>query len=151
ASPPRRGRSRRGGESGSRGYVRTPRGRPRRSHREDRSDLDGPVARGGNARRDRDRLVAVLRLDEVIATELLLGLRERPVGGEGLAVAHADGGRGRGALQPLAAEEVAAPLDRFGEGAELLQERAHLLLRALRPLRLVAVDQQDIFHRRGLL
>ena len=41
-----------------------------------------------------ERLVDVLALEDVVAAELLLRLRERPVGDERLAVADADGRRG---------------------------------------------------------
>ena len=63
------------------------------------------------------RLVDVLALEDVVAAELLLRLRERPVGDERLAVADADGRRGGGRLEPVGGHELAAV-------ADLLRERA---------------------------
>ena len=45
--------------------------------------------RAGNARRDRKRSVEILGLNQIIAAELLARLRERTVGRQRLAVAHA--------------------------------------------------------------
>src|SRR5574341_1074376 len=73
-----------------------------------------------NPRRDLDRVVQVLGFDEEVAPELLFGLRERPVGGRELAVANANGGRGIGVLQSVAADIMAALLDVFREGGVVL-------------------------------
>ena len=66
--------------------------------------------------RDLDRLVEVLAVDQVEAADLLLGLRERAVGGEDLAVADPHGGGVGGGPQPLAALEHAPPAHLLAEG-----------------------------------
>ena len=53
-----------------------------------------------------------LRLDQVVAAELLAGLGERAVGGQRLAVAHPHGGGGGRRLQGVAAELLTALGDR---------------------------------------
>ena len=69
--------------------------------------------------------VQILRLDQVVAAELLFRLDIRTVGGRELAVPHTDR-RGRlGRLERFAADVVARLLDAFGEpvvlGHPLLQ------------------------------
>ena len=59
----------------------------------------------GILRRDLDRLVEVLAVDDEVAADLLLGLGERTVGGERLAVADAHGRGVGGRAQALAALE----------------------------------------------
>src|SRR5688572_13594861 len=81
----------------------------------DRTHLDAAEARAGNSRGDLDRLIQVLRFDEVIAAELFLGFNERPVGGGNLSVADSDRRRRSGRLQPVARDVVAAFANRVGE------------------------------------
>src|SRR5258708_6868040 len=52
--------------------------------RPDGTDLDRPVPGAWSLRRDRSRLVEILRLDHVVAAELLAGFGKRAVGGDGL-------------------------------------------------------------------
>src|SRR5882672_9732460 len=85
--------------------VAGPSGRAR--HRPDGPDLDGAVTRVRDARGDADRFVEVLGLDEVVPAELLLGLGEGPVGRDGLAVPHANRGRGSRRLEGVPGPEVA--------------------------------------------
>src|SRR5256885_2068079 len=89
----------------------------------DRPYLYGaPGARRGNARGQLDRGVEVVGLVEVVAAELLLGLGERAVGGQRLAVLDAHGGRGRRGLQLVAAHHARGLRDRhvLGEDGLLL-------------------------------
>src|SRR5690242_559878 len=60
-----------------------------------RSDFDSTETGPGDARRDRDRLVEVLRFHQEIPSQLFARLCERAVGDEPPAVANADAGRGR--------------------------------------------------------
>src|SRR4051794_36990312 len=65
----------------------------------DRPHLDRAALRGGDPRGDLGRLVQILRLDQVVAAQLLLHLRERPVRGQRLAITNADARRRRGRLE----------------------------------------------------
>src|SRR6188768_2178968 len=56
----------------------------------ERSDLDRAACGRRAARRPFDRVVEVRRVDQVVASELLLGLGERPVGGDRPAVPDPD-------------------------------------------------------------
>src|SRR5256886_3086958 len=89
----------------------------------DRPYLYGaPGARRGNARGQLDRGVEVVGLVEVVAAELLLGLGERAVGGQRLAVLDAHGGGRRRGLQLVAAHHARGLRDRhvLGEDGLLL-------------------------------
>src|SRR5262249_643785 len=103
-------------------------------------------ARGRNPRGDLDGVVQVARLDQVVAAELLFRLRERPVGGRRLPVAHAHRRRGRRRLERVAAQIVTALLDALGEGVVLAHHLLHLGLGRAFPELLVAVDQAQVFH-----
>ena len=58
-----------------------------------------PFVTGGSLAGDRDRLVEVGQLEDVVAAELLCRFRERAIGDQGLAVPHADGRGGRHRLK----------------------------------------------------
>jgi hypothetical protein len=62
-----------------------------------RVDLSGAAPRPARPHdglgRSRDRLVAILGVDQELATELFARLRERPIDDERFAVAHSDGDR----------------------------------------------------------
>src|SRR5687768_2081135 len=77
--------------------------------------LDRTVLRARDHRRVGDGLVQIGGLDLVEAAKDLLGLGERTVGGDGLAVADPDRGGGRRRLERLAALHRAAPADVLGE------------------------------------
>ena len=86
--PPRRARSRRGSRSGWRGRGPTRRGRPARGSLplHDRPHLDRAAHAGRrDARRELDRGVEVVGLEEQVAAERLLDGDERPVGRQRLA------------------------------------------------------------------
>src|SRR3989449_9581433 len=59
----------------------------------DRPDLDRAATGHGNPGRDGDRLVEIARIDQEVAAQLLLGLRERAVGHYPFALAYPDAGR----------------------------------------------------------
>src|SRR4051812_16766208 len=94
ATPPRPRRNRRGGGSVWRERATTPPGRRARSrvgysslkptshrrHRHYGAHLDRAHARARNSLGDADRFIEILRIDEVIATELFARLRERAIG-----------------------------------------------------------------------
>src|SRR5919108_3348074 len=145
ASRPRRDRSRRTGRRASPGRGPTHRGRPRRAARlslHDRTHLDGAAHAGrrntcGNGR----RLVEVVRLEQVDAPEVLLGIDERAVAQERLVVLHADGRRRLRALKLHAVENAGCLVDRL----VLADDRLELLFRNVTDVRR-AVDQQRVLH-----
>src|SRR5690348_10367697 len=71
----------------------------------DRPDLDAAEPRRAQLG-DVERVVQVARIDQVVAAQRLLGLDERAVGHD----VAADGGRGGGRLEGVAADELAALL-----------------------------------------
>src|SRR5262245_64266448 len=71
--------------------------------------LDGAHAGQRAASREGDRVVKVVDVDEHIPAELLARLRERPVGQQALAVAHANAG-GRGHWMQRRSEEHTSEL-----------------------------------------
>ena len=88
----------------------------------DGPDLDGAVAGRWNPRCDRDRLIPVLGLDQVVAAEILPRLRERAIGQHRLTVAHADAGRRRDRVQRAGAQVMPARREILAELG--LQEEA---------------------------
>ena len=86
-------------------------------------------------------------LDEVVATEDLLRLGERPVGHDRLAASYTDGGGCLDALQRLARHHLARADDALGE----LEPLAHVGLLGFVAVELrdagLAVDQQHVLHR----
>ena len=75
---------------------------------------DELAARAGDLGRQLEGAVEIGHVDDVVAAERLLGLGERPVGGEALPVLHLDGRRGLGALQRVAGDELLAVDDASG-------------------------------------
>src|SRR5581483_8517904 len=146
---PRRGRSRRARGSGSRPRARTPPGLPARpglrlprGDRHHRPHLDGAVLRARAARRDLERLVECLDLDQIEAAELLLRLGERAVGDQRLAVADTHGRGRRRRLERRAFYRLVA--DRVAELEVLAEDRVPRLL--ARYGGLVVVDQEHVLH-----
>src|SRR5688572_3420240 len=111
-----------------------------------RPHLDRAEPRRRNARRDLDRLVQVLGLDEVVAAQLLLRLGERAIGGRRLPVPHPHRHRGLRRVERIAADVLACLLDVVGEREVLTHDRVRLVLRPRRPVALVLVDQAQVFH-----
>src|SRR6266536_2842865 len=127
--------------------ARAPTRRGRRSRArsvlDHRPYLDRPAVAGrGDLRGELDRLVDVLALDEVEAAQVLLRLRERAVGGKGLAVVDADGRRAR----KLAQIGAAARLRPLAERHVLVHLLFPLLLAELLPAIAGAVDQERVLH-----
>src|SRR5215204_950010 len=145
ASPPPRDRSRRTGRRASRGRGPTHRGRPRRAARlslHDWTHLDGTAHAGrrnacGNGR----RLVEVVRLEQEEAPDVLLGIDERAVAQERLAVLHAHGRRRLRALQLHTVENTGF----IGKRLVLGDDRLELVFRNVTDFRR-AVDQQRVLH-----
>src|SRR6266508_1750927 len=97
----------------------------------------GPRVAGGHL----ERLVRTAALDQDVAADLLLGLRERTVGAQDLAVTHPDRGRAPRRVQPLGAEQHAAR----GHLGRPLGAPGHQL--GLRTGRLVPAEHQHVPHR----
>src|SRR6266508_1289882 len=112
----------------------------------DRADLDRAVAGAGDPRRHFDGLVQVLAVDHVVAAELLLGLREGPVGGERPAVPDPHGGGGGGRVQRLARLEEPAVDDVLGEAVVRRGHGGGVGLGGLGERLLVAVDGKHVAH-----
>src|SRR5438876_4719650 len=110
-------------------------------HGPDRADFDAAVPCAWNASSDRDCLIKVLHLDEVIAAELLARLGERSVAGHGLAVAHAHRRGGGDRPQPVGRLEVPGLHDGLGELAVFVHQGARRLGTQLGDLGFVGVDQ----------
>src|SRR3989442_2092738 len=110
----------------------------------DRPDLDRAATGHGNPRRDGDRLVEIARIDQEVAAQLLLGLRERAVGHYPFALAYPDAGRRGGRLERGGGEILT-------RGTELVRQLGRLAVTLL-PLDrtqrlLVQVDQQHVSHQ----
>src|SRR5919106_5394596 len=145
ASPPRRDRSRRTGRRASRGRGPTHRGRPRRAARlslHDRTHLHGAAHAGRrNTRGESRRLVEVVRLEQEEAPDVLLGIDERAVAQERLAVLHAYGRRRLRALQLHAVEYTGL----IGKRLVLADDRVEVVFRDVTGFRR-AVDQERVLH-----
>src|SRR5918999_4769698 len=145
ASLPPRDRSRRTGRRASRGRGPTHRGRPRRAARlslHNWTHLNGAAHAGRRNTRGKGRRgVEVVRLEQVQAPDELLGVDERAVAQERLAVLHADGCRRLRALQLHAVENTGFIEDRV----VLADDRLELVFRNVTEFRR-AVDQQRVLH-----
>src|SRR5918992_2412152 len=145
ASLLRRDRSRRTGRRASRGRGPTHCGRPRRAARlslHDRTHLDGAAHAGRrNARGKSRRLVEVVRLEQEEAADVLLGVDERAVAQERLAVLNPYGRRRLRALKLHAIENTGL----IGKRLVLADDRLELVFRNVTGFRR-AVDQQRVLH-----
>src|SRR5689334_7677776 len=114
----------------------------------DRADLDGARARQRNPGGDGERFVEILHVDEHVAAELLARLRERPIGHQSLAIADPHAGcRGR-RKQRMAAEVLSARPQLLRELERVPVDALTLARVELLPARLIATDQQHVFHAR---
>src|SRR3989475_2183875 len=109
----------------------------------DRPDLDRAATGHRNPRGDGNRLVEIAGIDQEVAAQLLLGLRERTVGHHPFALAYPDAGRRGGRLERGGGEILA-------RGTELVRQLCGLAVTPL-PLALtqgllVEVDEQHISH-----
>src|SRR6266480_1198491 len=110
---------------------------------DDRPDLDRATPGHGNPGGDRDRLVDVARVDQEIAAQLLLGLREGTVRHHALAPTDPDAGCRRGGLEWGGGQILAGP-------SELVRQLRRLAVTLL-PLvgaqgLFVQVDQKHVSH-----
>src|SRR5262245_20145306 len=112
----------------------------------DRPDFDTSKARRRDLRGNLDRLVQVSGLNEIVAAELLLGLRKRAIGGSDRSVSHPDCGRRLGGLKSMVSEEPARFLDLVGEREVLAMNFLSLRLRQLQRNGLVLIYQTQVFH-----
>ena len=113
-----------------------------------RPNLDRSVLRAGNTRRNGHGLIEILRLDLIVAAELLARFGEGTVRGLRLAFADADRGRRVHRGERVAADVVAAAGDALGQRAIIGEHRAALRLGHLRIILLVAVDEAEVLHHR---
>src|SRR5579872_7338559 len=114
-----------------------------------RPHLDRTGLGAGNSRRNANRGVEVLGLDQIIAAELLAGFGKWAIGCEDLAVAHAHGGGRRRRLQSVAGLEMAALDDGLGECTVVRHHLFAIGLARFAEFGFVSIDQQQILH--GLL
>src|SRR5581483_5329074 len=112
----------------------------------DRPHLDDADPPGREARGQRARLVHVPGVDQEEAAQLLLRLREGPVGHRDLAAPDPDGPRGAGALERIGRDVVAAPADLVVVLERRVHQALHLLRRHVVQHLLVVVDQEQELH-----
>ena len=137
------------GELGARGYRATALGgeAERLQGRRvfcNRAHFDAADPRRGYPRGNVNRFLHVARLDQVVASELLLGFHERPVRRRHLAVAETDSDGGIRGLQPITADVMATRPDGIGELGVLGKAFARFGFRHL--LRGFRADQAKEFH-----
>src|SRR5712691_8035687 len=109
--------------------------------------FDGAHARRWNPSGDRERVVEILGLDQVIPAELLARLREGTVGQEPFLVAYPNARRRRGRVQLGSGHVVAARPDLLRELPVFLVHLLPLGLAHPGPHLLLVVNQQHVFHR----
>src|SRR5712691_11597576 len=110
------------------------------------ADLNRATRSRRNSGSHLDGLVEILAIEQIIAAQLLLGLSERTIGGQGLAIAYTHR-RGRACIiERLTGLEDAAPLNKSAKSVKLLHDSAQFLLIHLSIDRLIFVDQQQISH-----
>ncbi len=102
------------------------------------------MLRARDLSRQSDRLVEVGRLDQIIAPQLFLRLRERTIGDHLLTVAHAHGGGGGRRHQGLATDDAVA--DFFSERIIGRHDRRVFFLSRRGVFGFVRVDQQHVAH-----
>src|SRR3984957_17747690 len=78
---------------------------------DERAHFDGAHARRWDSAGDFDRFIEILRIDQVKAAELLLGLREGAIGGQALSIANAHRCCGRDRLQLVTGQVISLVLD----------------------------------------
>src|ERR1700674_1038287 len=97
-----------------------------------------------NPRRYRYGVVEMVGLNQGVASKLFPGLCERSIDCERLAIADADGGRGRGRFQRVAAAILAALGDAPGQFLMALDNLSYLaLIQILNHL----IEKQQVLHR----
>src|SRR6185295_6623577 len=96
--------------------------------------------------RDLRGFIEILGVDQVVAAELLARFGERAVGRLTLAVADTNGRRCLRWMQAISTLVVPALRDALGERHVLAAHRLGVGFAHLRPVRFVAVDQQEVLH-----
>src|SRR6478609_3817544 len=113
----------------------------------DLPNLDRTGLGAGNSRRDANRGVEILGLDQIITTELFARFRKWAIGREDLAVAYAHGCCGRRRLQSVARLEVAALDDGLGERTIIRHHLLAVRLAQFAEFRFASIDRQQVLHR----
>src|SRR5579885_2523949 len=111
-----------------------------------RTNLDRTVPRHRNPSRKPDRGIQVLRLDQVVSSELFARLRERTVGDKRLCVAQPDRRRRRGRLQRVAVQVLTGSSDSPGKLLVLVK---NLLKRVARFFLRGNIQKQHVLHWRS--
>src|SRR3954468_5613556 len=125
---------------------RAPRpGRPAAREPAPRPHLDRPARHARDARRPVERRLEIRHVDDVVAGERLLRLRERSVADDPLAAAHAHRRGGAGRLQRLAGDEYALVAE--GAGVGIPPRVLGLLLLGRQAAGRVADDEHVLGHR----
>ncbi len=99
-----------------------------------------------DSQRDGDRLVPILALDQVVAAELFLGFRERPIRDHRLAVFLANRDGAGGPVQLLAGQQATAVLEFMDEFSLIFHDLRPLRIRKFCPLDLVSTPHQQVLH-----
>src|SRR6266542_2974292 len=116
-----------------------------RLHLPEGAQLDAAAAAGvGDLAGPVDRFVEVGAFEDEHAAELLAGLGERSVGGDGLTVLDADGGGGRTWLQTVAELEHASVPDGLIEGAPVFVDLLGFGALGVRLLGFDSVDEGGV-------
>src|SRR5882762_9617521 len=84
-----------------------------------RAHFDAADSCRRNTRGQLKRLVEIVRIDQVEARQLFLGLGKRSIGGRHLAVAYAHGGRGVHRMQRFGRDDLPGLAQGFAEGMTL--------------------------------
>src|ERR1700751_1114177 len=113
----------------------------------DRPNLDRTGLGAGNSRRDANRGVEILGLDQIITTELFARFGKWAIGREDLAIAYAHGCCGRRRLQSVARLEVAALDDGLGERTIVRHHLLAVRLAQFAEFRFASIDRQQVLHR----
>src|SRR5215831_15916177 len=113
----------------------------------DRPHLDAAAAGHRNLRRDLHGLVQIPGLDQDEPAELFLGLGERAIGGEQLAVPDPDRGRRLHRLERMGSDEMTGSPEGVIVGQALLGASVRLLFGHLAHLFLNKIDQADVLHK----
>src|SRR5215469_5637426 len=113
----------------------------------DRADFDRSIARAGDLRGNGNRLIEVLRIDQVVAAELFLGFGKRAVGDERFAVADAHRGRSFSPLERVSSAILPGCLKILGELHVFAEDGLVFGRRNFAGLSLASINEQDVFHR----
>src|SRR5215469_14757785 len=125
------------------------RARAQPRHRPNFDTPSASLASGRDLGRPLDRFIEILAIDDVISSELLFGFGERPVHDQGLAVLHANRGRGHDRRERFDAPQDALPGRFFHYGAMAFPDLL-ALFRGRAVWREFGIDQHHVAHCRLL-